>query len=110
MSEFLELLSGVSQGSILGTTLFLLFIGDPPLHLNHCLADLYADDNIIHASGKNKPGIEHKLQSDANETEVWSINYKLPIHYGKSTTMTLGTRNKIQQVRQLNIYISVIPN
>ena len=62
-------------------------------------------DNTIHASGKNKPEIEHKLQSDANETEVWSINNKLPIHYGKSTTMTLGTRHEIQQAGQLNISI-----
>ena len=93
------------QGSILGPTLLLLFINDLPLHLNHCLADLYADDNTIHASRKNKPEIEHKLQSDANETEVWSINNKLPIHYGKSTTMTLGTMHKIQQAEQLNISI-----
>ena len=55
--------------------------------------------------GKNKPEIEHKLQSDANETEVWSINNKLPIHYEKSTTMVLGTRHKIQQDGQLNISI-----
>ena len=105
LSDFLELLSGVPQGSILGPKLFLLFINDLPLHLNHCLADLYADDNTIHASGKNKPEIERKLQSGANETEVWSINNKLPIHYGKSTTMTLGTRHKIQQAGQLNISI-----
>ena len=86
MFEFLELLSCVPQVSILGPTLFLLFINDLPLYLNHCLADLYADDNTIHASRKNKPEMEHKLQSDANETEVWRINDKLPIHYGKSTT------------------------
>ena len=59
------------------------------------LADLYADENTIHASGKNKPEIEHKLQFDN----------KLPIHYGKSTTLTLGTRHKIQQDGQLNISI-----
>ena len=29
----------------------------------------------------------------------------LPIHYGKSTTLTLGTRYKIQQAGPLNIYI-----
>ena len=97
MSEFIELLSGMLQGSIIGPTLFLLFFNELPLSLNHCLAELYTDDNTIHASGKSKPEIEHKLQSDVSETEDWGINNKLPIHYRKSTTMTLGSRPKIQQ-------------
>ena len=90
MSGFSEMLSDVPQGSILGPTLFLLFINDPPLYLKHCLADLYADDDAVHISGKSKPNIERKLQDDANETDNWSIRNNLPIHYGKSNTMTLG--------------------
>ena len=89
MSEFSEMLSGVPQGSILGPTLFLLSINDLPLYLKHCLVDLYADDSTVHVSGKSKPEIVHKLQADANESDDWSIRNKLPIHYGKSTTMTL---------------------
>ena len=54
---------------------------------------------------KSKPDIERKLQDDANETDNWSIRNNLPIHYGKSTTMTLGSRHKIQQAGPLSIYI-----
>ena len=42
-------------------------INDLPLYLNYCLANLYTDGKTIHASGKSKPEIEHKLQSDAKK-------------------------------------------
>ena len=45
--------------------------------------------------GKNKPEIEHKLQIDANETEVWSINNKLPIHYGNKAVLTYKALNNL---------------
>ena len=99
------MLSGVPHGSILGTTLFLLFINDLPLYLNHCLADLYADDSTFHVSGKNKDEIECRLQSNGNETDTWSNRNNLPIHYGKSTCMTLGTKQKIDKVGKLDISI-----
>ena len=43
-SDFLPVISGVPQGSILGSLLFVLFINDLPTNLKSTLSFLFADD------------------------------------------------------------------
>ena len=98
--------SGVTQGSILGPTLFLIFINDLPLHMEYCDIDLFADDATFHANGKKKSEVEPKLQTDGNNSKSWAKHHKMQIHYDKTSCMTLGSRHRTQnEASELDITI-----
>ena len=98
--------SGVPQGSILGPTLFLIFINDLPLHMEYYDIDLFADDFTFHANGKTKSEVEPKLQTDGNNSKSWAKHHKMQIHYDKMSCMTLGSRHRTKnEASKLDITI-----
>ena len=106
LSKPADIKTGVPQGSILGPTLFLIFINDLPLHMEYCEIDLFADDATYHVNGKTKSEVEPKLQTDGTNSRTWAKQHKMQIHFDKTACMALGTRNMTQNgFSKLNIDI-----
>lgn len=104
LTNFATVQSGVPQGSILGPTLFLIFINDLPLCFKKCSSDLYADDTTIHTHSRNIDVIEDTLQSEFGNTQTWGKKNKMNIHMKKTTCMLVGSRKRVNDSRPLNIH------
>ena len=96
------------HGSILGITLFLLFINDFLLHLEACSSDIYADGTTVHTNNKHTDTAEFRLQREFNNSNDWSKENKLPLNLNKTTCMTLGTRMRLSNCRELNLHVNDI--
>lgn len=79
--------AGVLQGSVLGPTLFTMFI-DSITDSLHCTPILYADDISLLQPIRN-PSDYASLQSDLDQCYQWMQQHQLPINTQKSTTMTV---------------------
>ena len=73
LSDFLEILSGVPQGSILGSILFNIFINDFIYHMENTSAEVlnFADDNTLSAFAETITELKKILDEAATEAIKW---------------------------------------
>ena len=65
------------------------------------MSDFYADYSTFHVSGKSKNENEPMIQTDSYETK----RNKIGIHFKKTTTIIVGTKQKLCDTEKLNITI-----
>ena len=90
-SEWKEVLSGITEGSVLGLILFVVFINDMPEEVKYSTCKLFADDcklyGIVNSTDQNK------LQQDLINLERWSELWQLPFNSSKCKVMHFGHQN-----------------
>ena len=99
-----DLRCGVSQGSILGPLLFLLYINDMPQAVD-CDLFLYADDTCLLFQHKYLEQIKEELTKNFSNICDWFVDNKLSIHFGEDKTKSIlfSTKNRKRKIGTLDI-------
>ena len=91
VSGWKKVTSGIPQGSVLGPTLFVLFINNLP-QVVESPVDLFADDTKVFREIQSDED-RQKLQQDIVELLIWS-KWQLPFNESKCKVMHYGKTNR----------------
>ena len=105
--NFCPIESGVSQGSVLGPLLFILYINDIPKYIStESVARLFADDRVLHRRIYSEEGA-HKLQKDLDGLQKWKRDWLIEFHSQKCQTMHIINKRKPITVPYI-IYVACV--
>ena len=88
-----KLTSGVSQGSVLGPLLFIIYVNDFPRCLNQSSCLSFADDTTILLSEKNTKCLFKKDSNELLNIDNWLIANKLFLNSDKTKYILFRTPN-----------------
>ena len=92
-SEWQNVTSGIPQGSVLGSLLFLIYINDLPDGLMSNIY-MYADDIKLYREIKS-PEDHQILQNDLTKLCIWSKKWLLKFHPKKCSCLSVGKKKSL---------------
>ena len=94
MSEEQDVLSGVPQGTVLASILFIIMISDIDEELKNSISRLFADDTKVSAKIKTHEDIE-LLQKDLNKIYEWADSNHMEFNERKFEKMSHGVTDGV---------------
>ena len=94
LSPTCPITAGVPQGSVLGSTLFSMFINDLSQSIAPVASALFADDTTIFTTGTSVEDIAAKLNSAMSRISSWISKNGLMLNITKTMTMLIRLPSK----------------
>ena len=107
-SEWRHVTTGVPQGSILGSLLFLIFVNDLPAVVQHCSISLYADDTSIYVSNPDPTTVGKLLEEDLECICEWLERNGLKKNVEKTLLMVQPPKKHQEDQVEVKIGRSVL--
>ena len=85
----------VPQGSVLGPTLFLLYINDMINCIRYSKLQLFADDTLTSFAGTNLYTLFNLMKHDIKKMQKWFNANKLTLNLGKTCYSIFHSRRKV---------------
>jgi len=96
LSDWIPVISGVPQGSVLGPLLFVIYINDLPEDIAS-IVYMYADDTKMFRRVDGEPD-RRVLQRDLDQLAEWAEKWQLRFNVDKCKIMHLGRAGNVQTV------------
>ena len=94
LSKLYSIQYGISQGSLLGSLLFLIFVNDFP-NVSKFETTLFADDANFHLSHRNIDILQSRVAEEIKKINYWVNSNQLTINYKKSCYMINGKKTQV---------------
>ena len=103
LSEIIEMLCGIPQGTVLGPILFIMFINDLPGALD-LFCQMFADDCTLQAEGNTIEELVSTMSAELAKAEEWFLVNKLTLNIKKTKFAVYGNNlNSLKSIPDLKI-------
>ena len=102
-SSWINVISGIPQGSVLGPLLFVIFINDMPEKVKFNICKLFADDCSLY--GPVNETDSNKMEIDLHNLEKWSKQWQLPFNAKKCKVMHVGSKNPNREYKLNGMFL-----
>jgi hypothetical protein len=90
--------TGVPQGSILGPTLYLIYVNDFKLSINDCHSTKYADDTSLLVTESQEISLQDSAKLVLDKIKIWFSSHKLIMNESKTNVIHFSSSKDVNEL------------